>query len=206
MTDFLSFRKNLSKFSIFSTKDIRKIYPDFNTIQLNRWQRKGYIKRLLKGYYIFEDTQISKTLLYEISNTIYRPSYISMEAALQFYGLIPEGVYTITAITTKKTKKFEILNDFQLSYRSVKPELFWGYKEFKDLEYGPLIAKPEKALFDFIYLNDQYRTLEDFEGLRINVDEIKKLGVRLEDFGAMINLVNKQKNKERIASFIKFLT
>jgi hypothetical protein len=42
----------------------------------------------------------------EIANPLYGPSYISLEYALSYYGLIPERVESITSVTTKRSKKF----------------------------------------------------------------------------------------------------
>ena len=42
-----------------------------------------------------------------IANHIYGPSYILMEYALSYYGLIPERVYEISSITTRSAKKYD---------------------------------------------------------------------------------------------------
>lgn len=61
-----------------------------------------------------------------ISNCLYRPSYISLESALSHYNFIPEGVYTIQNISTRKTILYETpIGSFQ--YRNIKPGVFFGY-------------------------------------------------------------------------------
>jgi len=42
------------------------------------------------------------------ANSLYTPSYISLEYALSFHGLIPEGVYVITCVTTQPRKTITI--------------------------------------------------------------------------------------------------
>lgn len=53
---------------------------------------------------IYRDKSVSKGLL---ANLIYGPSYVSMDYALSFYGLIPERVYEISSMTTKMVKDYD---------------------------------------------------------------------------------------------------
>lgn len=64
----------------------------------------------------------------------------------------------VTSVTTKKTAKFT--NSFgTFIYQHMKTNLFFGFKEITDENGFPvLIAEPEKAILDFIYLN-----LKDFK-------------------------------------------
>jgi hypothetical protein len=57
----------------------------------------------------------------------------------------------------------------------IKPELFWGYAEIKT-EYGHyLVAEPEKALLDYLYVNlSKIRNEADFDNIRLNLDTIKE--------------------------------
>lgn len=79
----------------------------------------------------------------------------------------------ITSITTKKTRYFKnALGDFE--YRSVKKDLFWGYKREVDKNQEFFIARPEKALIDFFYLNSHFKgDFLEFESLRLqNLEDI----------------------------------
>ena len=86
--------------------------------------------------------------------------------------MIPEGVVQITSITSRKTAFFD--NPIgQFSYRSVKPELMFGYSiEKSDLHqrWSVLLAFPEKALLDLLYLNPHYKTATDLQELRLDID------------------------------------
>ncbi|MDR0368965.1 MAG: hypothetical protein LBH96_00015 [Candidatus Peribacteria bacterium] len=68
-------------------------------------------------------TPLNDDLLYQSSNQICQPSYISLESALRQYDLIPEGVFVTTACTTKKT---QILSGEigTFHYSHLKPSLF----------------------------------------------------------------------------------
>ena len=56
---------------------------------------------------MFADTELNEETFFLIANKIYNPSYVSFEMALSYYRLIPEGVYSITSATAKKTIKFK---------------------------------------------------------------------------------------------------
>src|SRR3989338_11710785 len=99
---FRQLQKELKEFSLFSIVDIRKIEPHFYRSRLNEWQKKGYLKKVRRGYYIFADHNLNEAVLFSIANKIYSPSYVSFEMALANYGLIPEAVYGITSATANK--------------------------------------------------------------------------------------------------------
>jgi len=84
---------------------------------------------------------------FEVANFLYQPSYISLETALNYWGILPQFPFEIGSITSKKsmTKKFDG-KIYAYSHISSK---YFGMFTKKD---NVLIAVPEKALFDQIYL------------------------------------------------------
>lgn len=165
---FIELKESLKDYTLFSLQEIKKIDHSFHRRRLNEWQEKGYIRKIIRGYYLFSDIALNEQVLFEIANRIHQPSYISLEIALSYYHLIPESVYGITSVTTKKTYRYRTsLGDFH--YRYVKPSLFFGYNL---VNYQPnkifKIGFPEKAFIDFFYLNPHIKTSTDFESLRIN--------------------------------------
>jgi len=164
---FLELKNELKDFPIFSLSDIKNIDPAFHRRRLNEWQDKGYIKKIIRGYYLFSDIAIDEEILFKISNKIYYPSYVSLESALSYYHLIPESVYEIMAISTRKTYHFNTtLGEF--IFRSISPSLFFGYHLIKNKRYHVKIASIEKALLDYFYLHPDLQTIQDFASLRIN--------------------------------------
>lgn len=160
-------QSTLKNYPVFNLNDIRKIDPHFYRSRLNEWQSKKYIKKIRRGFYIFSDLDLNEKALFLIANKIYSPSYISFEMALSYYGLIPEGVYTLTSATTLKTAVFytEIGN---FSYRKIKSDLMFGYKlETHDNQIYK-IAELEKAFLDYLYLNPKIANYEDFIEWRFN--------------------------------------
>ena len=114
-----------------------------NTVR--KLEKEGIIKKIERGKYIKVNSNYTD---FEISQFIYNPSYISFETALNYYGLLEQFPYEITAVTTKKSIEKEF-NGKSFSYLHMKKELFVGYRR----EGLSLIALPEKAIFDQIYMS-----------------------------------------------------
>jgi len=200
---FLDVRNHLRNVTIFSLSDLRKIESGFDRRRLVEWQKKGYIKKIIRNFYVFSDQSISEPALFVIANSIYSPSYISFEMALTHYQLIPESVYGVTSATSKKTTVFGTrLGDF--IYRSIKPELFFGYTAIPFQNQRYLMAEPEKALLDFFYLNPTVLNNDDFVGLRINQDEFsaKINQQKLEKYLAVFDSLTL---KKRVLKFMEFI-
>ena len=169
---FIEFKSILKNQIIFSNNDIEKLIRYFNKKNLINWQKKGYIQKLRNNWYCFSDIQNSQNELFSIANKIYKPSYISLESALSYYGFIPEGVFSFTSISTLKTNNFN--NYFEtFLYKSIKNNAFFAYKiiENKDLKFK--IAEPEKAILDYFHINHNINTQEDFFAIRLNKSNIK---------------------------------
>jgi predicted transcriptional regulator of viral defense system len=186
---YLDFRANFNKFIVFSLNDIKKIEPNFHRPQLNWWQGKGYIKKLRRGFYMFSDTPLDEGALFTIANRLYSPSYISLESALSYYGLIPEGVYSITSVSTKKTTAFNSpIATF--TYHRIKTNLHFGYHLEKHGEQTYKIADMEKAVLDYLYLHPTIVEENNFYEWRFNESEfvarvdMKKLKTYGKAFGS----------------------
>ncbi|MBF0478567.1 MAG: hypothetical protein HQL26_03705 [Candidatus Omnitrophica bacterium] len=171
---YLDFHNLLKDFTVFSLNDIRRVEQDFYRPRLIEWQNKGYIKKLTRGYYVFSDLQVDEGVLFEISNKIYAPSYVSLQMAFAYYGLIPESVYEVTAVATRRTYQFQTPLA-QFSYRTIKPDMFFGYDLIEHRGKHFKMASPEKMFIDHLYLNPSIRAEEDFEGMRINKELFSKI-------------------------------
>ena len=141
--------------------------------QISLWVKKGNLLRLKNGMYAFAKDK-GKIKGEEIAAFLYEPSYLSLESALAWHGFIPEMVYAYVSLTARINRKFT--NDFgTFLYRHIKPELFWGYTEMKTEHGHYLLAEPEKALLDYLYLNlSKIRNEADFANIRFNMAAIKE--------------------------------
>lgn len=114
-------------------------------------ERANIVVRLKKGLYVLDASAFGYPLSAAVcSNAIYGPSYLSKQWALSFYGLIPERVHTLTAITTKHGRTFEnklgnfVYSQVEATYFSI------GITTTLIDTASVLIATPEKALADLI--------------------------------------------------------
>ena len=53
------------------------------------------------GFYLLAGQPVDRQFLFHAANRIYPPSYVSLEAALKYYGLIPEETFQITSVSTR---------------------------------------------------------------------------------------------------------
>ena len=105
-----------------------------------------------------------------IANIIRGPSYVSMQTALEYYGMIPERVYSVRSMTTKRSKIYMTqLGRFE--YRSAKLEYFSiGIKSFSMDGVSFLIASPEKAVCDMIAVTPKLR-IQSAKAMREYLEE-----------------------------------
>lgn len=123
--------------------------PDSRYSKVKRLLAKGSLLHVRRGLYCLPDKQ--KTHPFELAQYIYGPSYISLESALSFHHLIPEAVYTVTSVTSKRSKEFNTpLGMF--SYQHLPPEGFYTQVNLQtENGYSFFIAKPWKAICDYVY-------------------------------------------------------
>jgi predicted transcriptional regulator of viral defense system len=166
------FESKIKNYPLFNLNDIRKIDPGFHRQQLIYWRNQRYIKPLAGGYYMLAEMQVNEPILFMLANKIYEPSYVSLESALAYYQVIPESVFGVTSISSRKTTQFE--SDFGIiQYRSIKPDYLFGYQI---IETSPRIkykiARLEKAILDYLYLHSEIESTDDFELLRWNIESV----------------------------------
>ncbi len=121
--------------------------------QLSRWVKSGKLIQLRRGLYaLSQPHQKIAPHPFLVANRLKRASYVSLQSALEYHGLIPEHVPSITSITTGRPETFSnALGNFV--FRHIKRELFFGYQQV-ELGSGQsaFVARPEKALLDLVYL------------------------------------------------------
>lgn len=153
-----SFRKLVSNYPVFSSRLFDHLTDNVPLLrrQVTDWVRKGAIIQLKRGLYTLkeEDRQAGLSR-YFLAGQIYAPSYIGLETALSYYGIIPEAVHSITSITSKKTQQFN--NPFgQFIYHHIKQEYYSDYlKQQDEFGYTFCIATVERAIVEFLYFKLQ---------------------------------------------------
>lgn len=168
--------------TLFTVTDFARILGinNQNTVykKLQRLEKKAVVKKLLKGKYHFLFGPVND---FALANFVYPPSYVSLESALSFYGVITGFSYKITSICLKKTKNLQIENK-ELAYSQIDKSLFFGYAKKDNF----LIAEAEKAVFDYIYFSQKglrSRDFSEFDLSGINKSRLngylKKINYRL---------------------------
>lgn len=146
-----------------------------------RLVRQGDLIRLKGGFFLIRELIQKKPIPFEqISNLLYGPSYISLEYALAFYGIIPEAVYVYTSITLGRAKQFHTeIGTFR--YHHLKEARYTIGITHKENQWGGFfIATPEKALADHVFQLCQGMTQEELlvdliESRRIEISTLKNL-------------------------------
>jgi len=120
--------------------------------KINSLKVDGLLQSIKKGLYVAgPKIRSSKPENRLLANHIYGPSYVSMETALAYYGLIPERVYEMASMTTKLSKSFHTpVGTFTYTHLPL-PYYAFGINMIKLSEtQRAIIASPEKALCDKI--------------------------------------------------------
>ena len=161
-------------FKIMTLKDILEIKKESTLFSVVRkLVRAGVLTKIEKNKYVLKSAKVSD---FALANFLYSPSYISFESALNFYGILSQFPYEISSATPKKSvqKEFE---EKIFTYTKIKSELFWGYEKIENF----LIALPEKALLDQIYLVAKGQK-------NINLDEIDLSKISISTFKKFLNM------------------
>ena len=185
----MDFINKVKELGIFSIADIELLYPNIDKRRLFEWKKKGYIDKIRNGWYCLPEFFKEPYSSWIIANLVHTPSYISLESALDYYGLIPEGVFMTTSVTTNRPLRIAMVgHDYSFSH--IKTDLFRGYQLVGADRYKWKIrvADLEKAIVDFFYFRSHYQGIREISGLRFNEPilrenlNIDRLFQYLEDF------------------------
>jgi predicted transcriptional regulator of viral defense system len=115
--------------------------------------RKGVIIRVKKGLYVLGDDYRRRPFSRELlANLVYGPSYVSLDTALQYHGLIPEHVEAVASVTTGRSRSFDTPVG-RFTYRQIPLAAFpIGMSRVEETPGTAfLVAAAEKALADKIF-------------------------------------------------------
>lgn len=148
----LQIRQNLLNLNkrIFSIQEFQRLFevsPHVAKHFLEKYSQEDLFQRLKNGLYVLATDPPHQE---EVANALYKPSYISFEYALAYWGIIPEASYQITSATTKTTRLFDTPLGVY-SYLKIKRQAYTGYSLVSTPNKNILIADPEKALVDYLY-------------------------------------------------------
>lgn len=162
--------------SLFTVSDAEKIFgiKKQNTLYklLQRLEEAKIIRRLVKGKYQFLLNEVND---FEIANFLVDPSYVSLESALSFYGILPQFPYIISSVTPARSKKIDRYGK-RFEFSHIKRDYFFGFEKKNNF----LIATPEKAFLDELYFMSK--------GLRkVHLEDLDLSQIDLTRFHSMVN-------------------
>jgi predicted transcriptional regulator of viral defense system len=167
-----------SKRNIFSLIDLKKLLriESDNTayIQAVRLIKEGILERIAQGVYCLKD---SKPHDFEIANFLCKPSYLSLESALAYYGILIQVPRNVASVTPKRAKKINAGNK-EFVYSHLDQRYYSDYIKEKNF----IIATPEKALIDTVFFASYGRTvIHPEEWVLDNIDrkKLKKLSGKI---------------------------
>jgi predicted transcriptional regulator of viral defense system len=154
-----------------------KVEPKLVRIQLSRWLKNGKILQIRRGLYsLAPPYQKKQPHPFLIANHLHKASYVSLQSALSYYGLIPEVVNVTTSVSTGRPERISTplgIYDF----RHLKTELLFGYRLLNLGEQLAFVATPEKALLDLIYFQPGAESSLFLQELRLQDTQTLDVGV-----------------------------
>lgn len=163
--------QNKIKTPVFFDFELLRYFPNEQkssvNVQLSRMVKRGELYNVKRGLYAFPNRPMDP---FVIASILYRPSYVSLESALNYYGLIPDIPAVVTSVTTVTTKMFNNVYG-RFSYSKIQKDLFNPVAIMRmgdarsDLYFD--IAFAEKALLDFIYM----RHIKDLKEYRLDLQK-----------------------------------
>jgi len=135
---------------------------------------QGVLEKLESSKYVLSH---SKPHQFALANFLYDPSYVSFESALSFHGILPQFPFEITSATPNKSVKKRV-QERHFTYVHLKSELYWGFSKHHDF----LMAEPEKALLDQLYLISKGLKSADLDEYDCQIINSKRLAEYLELF------------------------
>jgi hypothetical protein len=148
--------------------------------------KKGVLQVLRRGLYVLNPSlSVIQPETFLIANHLMGPSYVSLDSALSYHGLIPERVFEISSVTVKHNRKFINVTGVYHYIKLPLPYYSFGIINVVfNANQSVMLASPEKALFDkivttkgvvFRSISQAYQYL--LKNLRMDEEGLKNLNV-----------------------------
>lgn len=145
-------------------------------LQLSRWVKAGRLLQLRRGLYALAPTwRKVEPHPFLVANRLQRGSYVSLQSALAFHGVIPEYVPVVTSVGPGRPETVHNpLGAFQFNH--LTGTLFFGYSRMEvAARQFAFVASPEKALLDLIHLTPGADSEDYLRELRLQNSEAMDL-------------------------------
>ena len=134
-------------FSVTSLQAMFNLTRESARTTASRLSKRGILIRIQRDLYTLANRKYS---LFSLANALYQPSVISLETALNYWGIIVQVPQTIFSIAQASYRC--VADNTEFAYRQMSPDLFrFGQVKVEDF----FIVEPEKALLDTLYMRSK---------------------------------------------------
>lgn len=195
-----------------TSADIKTCYGNLSSPEkkIQAMEQSGCLIRLKRNMYIVSNELSGKNVDARLcANHLYGPSYVSLQWAMRYYGMIPERVFLMTSVTTKRSRLYSTpIGGFM--YMQVPVDYFAvGVESADENGVSFLMASPEKALCDTIlydnfvphksvkslrqYLEEDMRLdMDILQGLNVGIiEQCASFGRKKQIFNNLISIISK---------------
>ncbi|MGD0510289.1 MAG: hypothetical protein ABSA33_00460 [Candidatus Micrarchaeaceae archaeon] len=186
----MAFASGRAVFSVQQLSNLTGKKRAIATVYLSRLVKNNMAKKVRKGKITFIDDD------FVIATQLVEPSYVSLDSALLYHGIIKQVPRNVECVTTRNSLNYK---DLGIRYHKIPESMFFGYiREPKSGSYV-MIAEPEKALLDGLYLN-----IYSKRELLINLRQMENINIlRLKALLNQFNGRGSKKLQKVILSLIK---
>ncbi len=209
----MSFRKKIKKYVVapVTHQIVAEALAEYGrpNDKISELLKSGELQSVRRGLYIpgpEADLPVPEPFL--IANHLRGPSYVSLESALWYWGVIPERVYEISSVTLKTSKTY--INPVgRFSYQHLAaPYYSFGIRSVRlASQQTALVASPEKAICDKIILTSgillrSVHQAQEFllDDMRMDEDVLRRL-----DLSVIRSWIGDAPKKNSLTMLVKML-
>lgn len=171
--------------------------------------KNGILQSIKRGIYLAGPALgVNQPEPFLLANHLLGPSYVSLDAALSYHGLIPEQVFEVSSVTTKASRKFSTPLSTYTYTRLPTPYYSFGiaYVSFGH-QQNAMVASAEKALCDKIITTAGMVLRSSVNAYNYLIDDLRMDQERLKafDLDKMQNWLIDAPKKESLLMVIKMI-
>ncbi len=197
---------------LFDESVVRTLFPGQSNgarrLLVHRAVRHGEVRRLKPGLFCLAG-EFRKTdpHPFVLAAMLHSPSHISLESALSYHGLIPEAVFIVTSVTSRRGRLFRTpLGRFSfVRVPAERPKA--GVRSVRvDRDGWAFIAEPVRAIADLVYTRKEVKWELDgsaflTESMRIEEEDL--YGISLDDVDELLESIRSRRVRKYMAGLRK---
>ena len=173
---------------LFDESVIRTAFPEKSPgarqLLVHRAVRHGEVVRLKPGLFILAgDICGAQAHPFVVAAALHSPSHISLESALAYHGLIPEAVFGVVSVTSRRAREFKTPIGQFTFVRVPADNPMAGVRSVRiDNDAWAFVAGPIRTIADLIYIRKDVSWEDDglaflTESLRIEEEDLCEISM-----------------------------